>query len=247
MSTGESGKVALVTGGARRVGRATCLALGEAGFDCIVTYRQSDTEAGSLVEALEGMGRRAWAVQLDLEADDAAETIDRAVRERVGRLDALVHNASIFERSAWGEVTGDSWRRHMRINAEGPVMITQALADLLRADGGGRVIHFVDIHVMGRPRRGYVAYNASKAALLEMTRTLAVEMAPAVTVNAIAPGVVAWAEQMSESERAAYLDAVPLQRAGTPEDAARAAVYLATDAGYITGQVIRIDGGRWLV
>jgi len=241
-----NGRVALVTGGARRVGRATCLALAEAGCDCLLTYRRSVDEAASLVDRIESMGRRAWAVEHDLEADDAAEALEAAVRERTSRLDVLVHNASIFERTGWGRVTGASWRRHMRINAESPVLATQSLSDMLRADGGGRVIHFVDIHVMGRPRRGYAAYNASKAALLEMTRTLALELAPEVTVNAIAPGVVAWAEGMSASEREAYLEATPLERAGTPGDAAKAVVFLARGADYVTGQVIRIDGGRWL-
>jgi pteridine reductase len=241
-----NGKVALVTGGGRRVGRAVTLALAEAGCDCLFTYRRSGEEAASLIGEIEAKGRRAEALEVDLEAEDAASTVDGAVRSSFGRLDVLVHNASIFEASAWGEVDGETWRRHMRINAEAPVMITQALTDLLAAEEGGRVIHFVDIHVMGRPRPGYAAYNASKAALLEMTRSLAVELAPGVTVNAIAPGVVAWAEGMTEAEREAYLERVPLGTAGTSEDAAKAAVYLARDADYVTGQVIRLDGGRWL-
>jgi len=240
------GKVALVTGGARRVGRAVSLALAEAGCDLLITYRRSREQAESLVGEMEAMGRRAASMQVDLERDEAPAAINEAVRSRFGRLDVLVHNASIFEASAWGALSGACWRRHMRVNAEAPVMITQALTDLLVADEGGRVIHFVDIHVMGRPRRGYAAYNASKAALLEMTRSLAVELAPGITVNAIAPGVVAWAEGMSDAEREAYLARVPLGRAGGPEDAAKAAVYLARDADYVTGQVIRLDGGRWL-
>ena len=158
----------------------------------------------------------------------------------------LVHNASIFQPTPWGEVTDDAWREHMTINALAPMRLTQRLGDLLGADEGGRVIHFVDIHVMGRPRKDYAAYSASKAALLDLTRTLARELAPRVTVNAIAPGVVAWAEDMSESQREAYLARTPLERAGTPEDAANAVLFLARDADYLTGEVIRVDGGRWL-
>ncbi len=111
----------------------------------------------------------------------------------------------------------------------------------------GRIVNFIDIHVLGEPMAGYGAYNASKAALLELTRTAAVELGPAVTVNAIAPGVVAWASDLSQEYREQYLERTPLGRAGTPDDAAEAVRWLVCDAHYCTGQVIRVDGGRWLM
>jgi pteridine reductase len=107
-------------------------------------------------------------------------------------------------------------------------------------------VSFVDIHVLGQPLKGYVAYNVSKAALLEVTMTLAMELAPRVTVNAVAPGVVEWPESYSAKEREAYLKRVPLGRPGTPGDAARAVLFLVRDADYTTGQVLRLDGGRLL-
>lgn len=241
-----SGKVALITGGGRRVGRATALALAKAGCDVAITYRRSEDEAQQLAAAVAEHGRQAWTFQADFSDPGAADVLRQELLAEAGRLDVLVHNASVFEPTPWGEVKATSWQRQMMVNALSPVLLTQAFRRELAADEGGRVIHFIDIHVMGRPRKGYAAYNASKAALAEMTASLAVEMAPQVTVNAIAPGVVAWAEGMSEADRQAYLERVPLERAGTPEDAAKAVVYLARDADYVTGQTIRVDGGRWL-
>lgn len=240
------GKVALVTGGARRVGRAVALRLADAGCHVAITYRGSSDEAANLVAAIEAMGRRAWAFPLDLADTHAIHPLRGDLLAAAGRLDVLVHNASVFEPTPLGQVTEAGWNRQMTINALAPLLLTQAFRAELAADEGGRVIHFIDIHVMGRPRRNYAAYNASKAALAELTATLAVDMAPQVTVNAVAPGVVAWAEGMSDAEKTAYLARVPLDRPGTPDDAARAVLYLARDADYVTGQTIRIDGGRWL-
>lgn len=240
------GKVAMVTGGARRVGRATAIHLAQAGADVAITYRTSDEAAAETAEAIEQLGRRAWLLQADLGDVAQIEPLRDRLLEQTGRLDVLVHNASVFDATPWGTLSADDWHRQMTVNALSPVLLTQALRTELAADEGGRVIHFVDIHVLGRPRRNYTAYNASKAALVEMTASLALEMAPAVTVNAVAPGVVAWAEGMSDADRAAYLERVPLGRAGTVDDAARTVVYLARDADYVTGQIIRVDGGRYL-
>lgn len=241
-----SGGVALVTGGARRVGRATALRLAEAGCDVAITYRESEAEAQEVTERIETMGRAAWAFRADFAEAEAAERLAERLKASCGRLDVLVHNASVFRRSRWGEVDPAGWREQMQINTLSPLLLTQALDPMLRADKGGRVIHLLDMHVLGRPRRGYAAYSASKAALLELTYTLALEMAPEVTVNGVAPGVVAWDAGSSEAERRAYLERIPLERPGTPEDAAAAVLYLARDADYLTGQVIRVDGGRWL-
>ena len=241
-----TGKVALVTGGAKRVGRAVALRLAGAGCRVALTYRRSEDEARGVVEQIEAGGGDAMAIHADLADPAVVDHVDGRLRERFTRLDVLVHNASVFQPTPWGELTTEAWHRHMTINALAPMRLTQRLADLLAAEEGGRVIHFVDIHVMGRPRKGYAAYSASKAALLDLTRTLARELAPRVTVNAIAPGVVAWAEDMSESERQAYLARTPLERAGTPDDAAEAVLFLARGADYLTGEVIRVDGGRWL-
>lgn len=243
---------ALVTGGARRVGRATCLALARGGCDIDVTYRSSDDEARSLVHEIEAVGREARALKLDL--DDAASVGALAnVYESEGRpLDILVHNGSIYAPTPLGEITPDEALRFYRVNALSPLLLTQRLAPVLEESGlkgGGAIVAMCDIHAMGRPRKDFAAYSMSKAALVEMVRTLARALAPRVRVNGVAPGVVAFPESGYESDdeaQARYLERVPLARSGTPEDAAEVVRWLALDAHYTTGQIVRVDGGRWL-
>lgn len=251
-------KVALVTGGARRVGRAIALALAAprapsgAGYDVAITYRTSARDATAVVREIEAMGRRAVAIRAEFAKPQAAvgRVHDAIVRE-FGRLDALVNNASVFAPSPLRSMTVAQFQENINVNALAPLLLIQRLAPLLaahhRADdpsSTGRIVNFIDIHVMGQPLKGFVAYNASKAALQEITMTAAMELAPHVTVNALAPGVVAWAESYTPAARKAYLRRVPLARAGTPDDAAAAALYLIREAHYCTGQVIRLDGGR---
>lgn len=248
-----TGQAALITGGARRVGRAVALELARQGMDIAITYRQSEKEAQCLANEITSLGRKAIAIKADLGRPTAVDKIARAITRRLGRLDVLVNNASIFESTPLGQLTSNDFHRHMAINALAPLRLIQKLSPLLSANADirhpetlGRVINLIDMHVLGRPMRNHLAYNASKAALLEITRSSALELAPHITVNAIAPGVVAWAEQFTPAQRKRYLRNVPLQRAGTVGDVAKAALYLIRDAPYVTGQVIRLDGGRWL-
>jgi len=247
------GKVALVTGGAIRVGRAISLRFARAGMDVAFTYRRSEEEARSLRERIERMGRRAAALPIDLADPQAPEHLAAAVESRFDRLDVLVNNASFFEPTPLGGITLETFDRNMAVHARAPLMLIQRLASRLGEHylaedprTMGRVINFIDIHVMGEPLKGFAAYNASKAALKEITMSMAMELAPRVTVNALAPGVVAWAEQYTEPMKREYLRRVPLGRPGSPEDAAAAALYLVRDAHYQTGQIIRLDGGRAL-
>jgi pteridine reductase len=168
-------------------------------------------------------------------------------------VDILVHNASIYGRASLTDVSAEHALEMYRVNAIAPLLLTKALAASLGQStltGGGAVVAMADIHAMGLPRPGFSAYAMSKAALVEMVRSLAQELAPRVRVNGVAPGVVAWPETGYEADEAArqtYLKRVPLRRAGTPEDAAGAVAWLALDAPYVTGQILRIDGGRSLV
>ncbi len=249
----SSAKVALVTGGARGIGRSVAWTFVQAGMDLAFTYNGSSDAAARLVAEVEARGCHAHAIRADLGEPDAIEEIVRQLVQRFGRLDVLVNNASIFAPSPLARVTVADFDRNMAINARAPLMLIRALAPLLaarhrpdRPDSAGRIINFVDIHVLGEPLKGYTAYNASKAALLEITLSAAVELAPAVTVNAIAPGTVSWSAYHSEAERSSFLARVPLARQGTAEECAAAVLFLARDAHYCTGQVIRIDGGRLL-
>lgn len=247
------GKVALVTGGARRVGRAIAMELANAGMDVAITYNRSHAEAAEAVAHIEKMGRRAMAIQVELAQADCAERIFEAFGARFDRLDALVNNASVFDPTALAEVTVADYDRNQAINARAPLMLIRKFAPLLGRDydpkdpgSPGRIVNFIDIHVMGEPLPGYIAYNCSKAALMEITASCAIELAPRITVNAIAPGVVEWAAAYTDEERRRYMTRVPLERPGTPRDAAAAVLYLVRDGSYCTGQIIRLDGGRFL-
>jgi len=246
-------RVALVTGGAKRVGRAVALELARAGLDVAITYLTSETEAMEVVTAIQAMGRRSVAIKVDMASADAVDIIDRQLQAAFDRVDVLVNNASVFDPTPLAQLTTQQFDEQMVINARTPLMLMQRLAPKLAAHyrkgdvaSTGRIINFIDIHVMGQPLKGFMAYNASKAALQEATMTAAMELAPAVTVNAIAPGVIAWAESYTPEAREAYMRRVPLARPGTPEDAAAAVKFLACDAHYCTAQIIRLDGGRFL-
>lgn len=262
--------VALITGGAKRVGAAIATELAKRGLDLFITYNTSDDEAGQLSNKLErDHGVRVQTFACDLADPDAAAMACLEHVWPIGRLDVLVHNASAYfetplsrfgvtkdhDTSALSDDQTISWK-HVRdlyaINAASPLLITAALADRLRAStlsGGGAVVAMADIHALGRPRKEFAAYGMSKAALIDLVYTLARALAPEARANAIAPGVVAWPDSGYESDhqsQQAYLERVPLKRAGTPEEAARLVAALALDHTYVNGEVIRLDGGRWL-
>lgn len=231
-------KVALVTGGAKRVGRAIVERLAADGYHVLFTYLSSDEEARGLATQVEGEAIRA-----------NFSTPSHAVNEIVtmfdlyaDRLDVLVNNASLYEEGTLADWTVDQSRLMMAIHVETPLLLVQAFAPMLRASRG-HVINMVDL-LAERPWPQYLAYCASKAALANLTLSLARELAPDVTVNGIAPGVVEWPEDYPETEKAKYLKRVPLQRPGTPQDVANLVHYLCTAGTYLTGQILRLDGGR---
>ena len=233
--------IALVTGAARRVGRGIALHLAERGFDVAFTYRSSEREAVELRDQIVALGRRAIAIQADLtELPGAAESIAARMAGFSPTLDLLVNNASLYLRDDLADVS--QMGRLMAIHVEAPLLLAHGLRRPL-AEGGGCIVNMLDL--MGeRPMKGYLRYCASKAALGNLTRSLAKEFAPAIRVNGIAPGVVEWPDDYPEEEKAAYLGRVPLGRTGTPEDVARLVHFLAIDGTYITGQTINLDGGR---
>lgn len=238
-----AGRVALVTGGARRVGRAVVERLADHGFDVAFTYHASRDEAIALAERLRARGRRALAIAADLtDPQPAAEAVVRQLVAEFDRLDLLVNNASLYEPAGLDATTLELARRMMAIHYEAPLLLSQKLAARLRG-ARGHIVNMADL-LAERPWPQYLAYCASKAALVNLTLSLARELAPEVTANAIAPGVVAWPDDYPEDDRQRYLKRIPLARPGTPEDVAALVLFLATEGSYLTGQVLRLDGGR---
>lgn len=244
--------IALITGGARRVGRALCIEMAKSGCDIIFTYNQSSEDAQSLLAELRTIGVTCASHQVDLLNIDQADLFGSFVADSLPRLDVLIHNASVYTPTPFHDLTADESIQQMIVNALSPLLLTARFAPLLRRspmNGGGAIVAMLDIHALGRPRKDFIAYSMSKAALAEMVYSAARELAPHVRVNGVAPGVVHWPEAGHDStstEQARYLKRVPLERAGTPEDAAAAVRWLALEATYTTGQILRIDGGRWI-
>lgn len=244
--------IAFVTGGAKRVGRATCLALARAGCDVLTSYRSSASEAETLVRDVRALGREAEAFALDFDDLDAVVEAGERLARELPRLDVLVHNASVYAPSPLEELRAEQILSQYRVNAASPALLSGRLAPLLRSSamrGGGAVVAMCDIHAMGRPRAGHLAYSMSKAALVELVNVLALNLAPGARVNGVAPGVVKWPDEGYESDEESqrrYQQRVPLDRPGTPEEAAETVRWLALDATYLTGQVVRVDGGRWI-
>lgn len=237
-------KVVLVTGAARRVGAVIVQAFHAEGARVAVHCRNSCAEAGALVERLEALrpgSARAFAADL---ADPAAcARLPESVVRAFGRLDVLINNASTFYATPVGSITPDQFDDLLGSNLRAPLFLTQAAAPEL-AKREGLVLNIADIHGL-RPLAGHAVYCAAKAALVMLTRSLARELGPAIRVNAIAPGPVLWPEQgVDAALRARIVARTALKRAGTPEDIARAALFFARDAPFVTGEVLAVDGGR---
>ncbi|MDB6164359.1 MAG: pteridine reductase [Xanthomonadaceae bacterium] len=238
--------VALVTGGARRIGATIARRLHASGYDVALHYRDSHAEAQALAAELEQ--RRAGSVltlQADLVMLERLPDLVAAVVARFGRMDALVNNASAFFPTPLATATVAQWDTLMAANVAAPFFLAQSAAPHLRA-AGGAIVNLADIHGE-RPLRNHAIYGVGKAALIHMTQALALELAPSVRVNAVAPGAILWPEEGTEAAaQKRLLAATPLARMGTPEEIAEAVRWLLRDATYCTGQVIRVDGGRLL-
>ncbi len=239
------GKVVLITGGAKRVGAAICRRLHARGANLMLHYRASAGEARLLQAELNNA--RAGSVAL-IQADllDLAKipSIVEQTVQRFGRLDALVNNASSFFPTPLGSISGSQWDDLVGTNVRAPTFLAQAAAAPLRR-AQGAIVNITDIHAE-RPLKSYLVYSVAKAALTGLTRALARELAPEVRVNAVAPGPILWPddEQFDEVSRQRIISHTPLKREGTPDDIARAVVFLVADAPYVTGETINVDGGR---
>jgi pteridine reductase len=238
--------VALVTGSARRIGAAIARALHAAGYDLVLHCRQSRADADALATELEAARPGSTLVQqADLaEFDRLPELVARTIG-RFGRLDALVNNASSFTPTPIGTATPAHWDALFASNARAPFFLAQAAAPHLAATRGA-IVNLADIYGE-RPLREHTIYCMAKAALIMMTKSLALELGPDVRVNAVSPGAILWPEANGDAtKQKAMLARTPLGRTGTPEEVAEAVRWLLQDARYSTGQVLHLDGGRLL-
>jgi pteridine reductase len=238
--------IALVTGSARRIGAAIARRLHAEGYDLALHYRGSAEEMQVLAQELETKRPNSvLTLQADLsEFDRLPEIVARSVG-RFGRLDALVNNASAFRATTLGATTPQQWDELFASNARAPFFLAQAAAPHLKATQGA-IVNLVDIYAE-RPLRDHSLYCMAKAALVMATKSLALELAPDVRVNAIAPGAILWAEnETGDAKQQTMLAHTPLARTGTAEEIAEAVHWLLRGATYTTGQVIAVDGGRLL-
>ncbi len=240
------GKIVLVTGGARRVGAAICRHLHQRGATLMIHYRASDVAALALAtEFTQQRPNSASTIAGDLLNTVSLPNLVEQTLTRFGRLDVLINNASSFFATPVGEINEASWDDLVGSNLKAPLFLSQAAAPALN-EASGCIINISDIHA-DRPLRNYVVYSIAKAGLTAMTRALALELGPRVRVNAIAPGPILWPENnahFDESNQQRIISQTILERAGEPEEIARAAAFLISDATYTTGQVIAVDGGR---
>lgn len=250
MNAPHPAPVILVTGAARRVGAEISRTLHAAGASVAVHCRQSTAEATQLVAELNAR-RTASAADFvtDLLDTDALPGLVAAVIDHFGRLDVLINNASSFHPTPMGTIDEKDWDDLIGSNLKAPLFLAQAAAPALALSslsGGGCIINITDIHAE-RPLKGYPVYCAAKAGLLNLTRSLSVELGPQIRVNAVAPGAIQWPEDgddFTPKERDAIIKHTLLKRIGHPTDIARTVKFLVFDAPYITGQVINVDGGR---
>jgi 3-oxoacyl-[acyl-carrier protein] reductase/pteridine reductase len=238
-----SGKSALVTGGARRVGRGIALALAKAGADVAITFRTSEAEAAKTVREIENLGRRALAVECDVRSEASVRVAVAATAGVFGRLDLVVNNAAVFESAPLDSLTLGQWDAVFETNARGPFLVSREALPHLRAVEG----RIVNIGSLGGVHAwaSHAHYCASKAALHMLTQTMAKAFAPEVSVNCVAPG---WIEMADDpSEQAAHFRArTPMRRNGSVEDVAQAVLFFASGPHFVTGQVLAVDGGLGL-
>jgi NAD(P)-dependent dehydrogenase (short-subunit alcohol dehydrogenase family) len=236
------GKVALVTGAAKRIGRSIAVALAEEGADVVITYRESADEAQRTVQELEALGVCAAAVGADLRQPESIRSAVAVAAAKFGRLDVLVNNAGRFETAALEEISVEQWDAMFETNTRGPFLAAQAAYPHLKASLG-RIINIGSLGGI-HPWPTHAHYCTSKAALHMLTQTMSKAFAPEISVNCVAPGMIVNGEVSVEYEH--FARKTPMQRNGSPQEVAAAVVFFATGPHFITGQLLGVDGGLGL-
>ena len=238
-----SGRWALVTGAAKRVGRSIALALAERGANVVIHYSSSADEAAATVKAIEALGVRSFALRAELSRPDDVARLAREAEERAGRVDVLVNNAANYIRAPFDRLTEAVWDASLDVNLKAPFLLSWHLGRTMKARGEGRIVNLAD-WAGERPYNDYLPYCVAKAGVICLTKALAKALAPEVLVNAVAPGPVLPPEDLGEAERQAIMRVTPLRRFGRPDDVARTVRFLAEEADFSTGALFMVDGGR---
>ncbi len=239
-----TGKVALVTGGAKRVGKAIVTALAARGCKIVVHYHTSQAAAQETVQELQVAGCEAIALQADITQETEVDGMVAAARARFGRIDILVNNAAVFFRTPVDTLTIEDWERTLEVNLTGAFLCAQKIGLLMKEGGWGHIINIADVAGQ-RPWVDYIPYSVSKACVITLTQGLAMELAPEVMVNAVVPGPVLFQDDTPEEVRQREIDKTLVKRAGSPEEVATVVVFVA-ESDYSTGSLFHVDGGRSL-
>ncbi len=238
------GKVAIVTGGAVRLGRALSLSLAEQGVRVAIHYGSSAGPAEAVVGEIKAMGSDATAIQADLSRPGKARSIVERAAAHFGQVDILVNSAAIFEPGDWHDTTEANWDRHFAINLKAPFFLSQAFAAQVGRGRAGHIVNIADWRG-ARPGPDHVAYTLTKAAVIAMTRSLALALAPNIQVNAIAPGLILPPPGQDQAYLEDKASQVPAQRVGSPKEIANAMVFLLR-SDFVTGDLIFVTGGEHL-
>jgi 3-oxoacyl-[acyl-carrier protein] reductase len=248
VSEALQGRVALVTGASRGIGEAIADALAQAGADVAVNYREREAAAAEVVRRIEGLGRRALAVQADVTVREQVRAMVARTVETLGAVDILVNNAGLLQQKPFADITDEDWDRVLAVNLKGVFLCSQEVLPAMLRRGSGRIVNMAS---SGGQLGGRLAphYAAGKAGVISLTRSLARLATPAVAVNCIAPGLID--TEMTQAEIASEAGAqklrqIPLGRVGTAAEVAASVVFLAASAPYVTGQTINVNGGLYL-
>jgi 3-oxoacyl-[acyl-carrier protein] reductase/pteridine reductase len=238
-----NGKSALVTGGARRIGREIALALAKAGADVAITFRKSKDESAHTVDELNAIGVKAIALECDVRSESSVKAAVHAVVAHFGKLDILVNNAAVFDSASLDSLTLEQWDAVFETNTRGPFLVAREAVPHMRA-AHGRIINIGSLGGL-HAWAGHAHYCASKAAVHMLTQAMAKAFAPEVSVNCVAPGWIEMEEQPSEAALR-FAEKTPMRRNGSAEDVAQAVLFFAAGPGFVTGQILAVDGGLGL-
>jgi NAD(P)-dependent dehydrogenase (short-subunit alcohol dehydrogenase family) len=242
---GSNRKVALVTGGARRLGRHISLALAGRGYAVAVNHSSSDNQAGRTVEDIRAAGGEAVALRADVADPAQVASMAAEAEARMGPVALLVNSAAVIPPSSFAQLTPEVWRATLSVNLDGTFHCCRELGQRMMERGSGAIVNIACLGAF-QPWHKHIAYSVSKAGVVMLTRCLAKALAPAVRVNAVAPGTVELADEPAPTPITPRVESIPMQRYAVPSDIAGAVVFLAEGTGYITGQTLLVDGGTSL-